>query len=53
MTEPKTAPRAIFSWMLFDWAAQPYHTLLITFIFAPYFTANVAANPTDGQALCL
>lgn len=37
--------------MLFDWAAQPYHTLLITFIFAPYFTAHVAANPVEGQQM--
>jgi MFS transporter, UMF1 family len=37
--------------MLFDWAAQPFHTLIITFIFAPYFAAQVAPNPTEGQAL--
>lgn len=35
--------------MLFDWAAQPFHTLLITFIFARYFTSEVAPNPTIGQ----
>lgn len=43
--------RGAFSWMLFDWAAQPYHTLLITFIFAPYFTAHVAPTPVEGQQL--
>lgn len=43
--------RGVFSWMLFDWAAQPYHTLIITFIFAPYFAASVAATPTEGQEL--
>ena len=43
--------RGVFSWMLFDWAAQPYHTVLITFIFAPYFTSQVAANSVDGQAI--
>ena len=37
--------------MLFDWAAQPFHTLLITFIFAPYFTAHVAATPVEGQQM--
>ncbi|QBK29199.1 MFS transporter [Roseitalea porphyridii] len=41
--------RGIFSWMLFDWAAQPFHTLIITFVFAPYFAGQVAANPVDGQ----
>ena len=36
--------------MLFDWAAQPFHTLLLTFIFGPYFAAHVAADPVTGQA---
>lgn len=39
----------VFSWMLFDWAAQPYHTVLITFVFAPYFVAHVAPDPELGQ----
>jgi UMF1 family MFS transporter len=26
--------RGRWGWMLFDWASQPYHTLIITFIFA-------------------
>ena len=39
----------IFGWMLFDWAAQPFHTLLITFIFARYFAAEVAPDPETGQ----
>lgn len=51
MSSPKTSRRGIFSWMLFDWAAQPYHTLLITFVFAPYFTAHVAETPVIGQQL--
>lgn len=28
--------RRIWGWFFYDWASQPYHTLLITFIFAPY-----------------
>jgi UMF1 family MFS transporter len=35
--------RRIWGWFFFDWASQPYHTLLITFIFGPYF-ASVAAD---------
>lgn len=42
--------KAVWGWMLFDFASQPYHTLLITFIFAPYFTGFVAADPVSGQA---
>ena len=37
--------------MLFDWAAQPFFTLVTTFVFAPYFAARVAATPVEGQAL--
>ncbi|MCF6301696.1 MAG: MFS transporter [Devosiaceae bacterium] len=43
--------KGVMSWMFFDWAAQPFHTLLITFIFAPYFVAFVAPNPVDGQVM--
>ena len=29
--------RRIWGWYFFDWANQPYHTLLVTFIFGPFF----------------
>jgi len=35
---------------MYDWASQPFHTLLVTFIFAPYFTSHVASDPASGQA---
>src|SRR5512132_2962953 len=45
-------PRAaIVSWIFFDWAAQPYFTLITTFVFAPYFATSIAPNPASGQAL--
>ncbi|SEM91679.1 MFS transporter, UMF1 family [Pseudorhodobacter antarcticus] len=31
-----SASKRIWGWFFFDWASQPYNTLLITFIFAPY-----------------
>lgn len=31
--------KRIWGWMIFDWASQPYYTLLLTFIFGPYFAA--------------
>ena len=37
--------------MLFDWANQPFQTLIVTFIFAPYFAAEVIGNPVRGQAV--
>src|SRR5882762_1467184 len=49
----KIYPRraAVISWIFFDWAAQPYFTLITTFVFAPYFTTHVASDPASGQAL--
>ncbi len=50
---PTIYPRraAVVSWIFFDWAAQPYFTLITTFVFAPYFASFVAPNPASGQAL--
>src|SRR6202022_130435 len=42
---------AVISWIFFDWAAQPYFTLITTFVFAPYFAAHVASDPASGQSL--
>jgi MFS transporter, UMF1 family len=46
LTEPKPIPplselspqgrRRVWGWWAFDWASQPYNTLLLTFIFGPY-----------------
>ena len=43
--------KRIWGWWAFDWANQPYNTLLLTFIFAPYFAASVAPDPVSGQAM--
>lgn len=43
--------RAIVGWVLFDWAAQPYFTLITTFVFAPYFAGFIAPDPATGQSL--
>ncbi len=42
--------RRIWGWMMFDWASQPYNTLLLTFIFSPYF-AVVVGDPARAQTL--
>src|SRR5436189_616291 len=49
----QTYPRrsAVIAWIFFDWAAQPYFTLITTFVFAPYFANFVAPNPAAGQAM--
>ncbi len=48
----QSAPRrALVSWVLFDWAAQPFYALIQTFLFAPYFATAVVDNPERGQAI--
>src|ERR1700740_26939 len=49
----KTYPSraAVVGWIFFDWAAQPYFTLITTFVFAPYFAGFVAPDPASGQAV--
>ncbi|TIX82019.1 MAG: MFS transporter, partial [Mesorhizobium sp.] len=42
--------RGIWGWMLFDWAAQPFFTVITTFIFGPYFVSRMASDPETGQA---
>lgn len=51
-TERTYPPRAaVISWIFFDWAAQPYFTLITTFVFAPYFATSIAPDPATGQSL--
>lgn len=47
----QAGPLAITGWVLFDWAAQPYYTLITTFLFAPYFAAAVIGDEAWGIAL--
>lgn len=47
MTE---ARKKIWGWWFFDWASQPYNTLLITFIFGPY-VVGVVGDGTQAQAI--
>ena len=50
--QQKYPPRvAVISWIFFDWAAQPYFTLITTFVFAPYFATHVAPDAASGQSL--
>ena len=46
-----TGKRALIGWVLFDWATQPFYTLVVTFLFAPYFVNGFMADPARGSAL--
>lgn len=51
-TRPRGVTRAgLWGWMLFDWAAQPFFTVITTFIFGPYFVSRLTSDPDYGQAM--
>jgi len=41
----------IISWSLYDFANQPYTTLIITFIYSAFFLSYIAPNVDDGTFL--
>ena len=43
--------RAIVAWVLYDFANSPFTTLVITFVYATYFTESIAASTNEGPAL--
>jgi MFS transporter, UMF1 family len=43
--------RGLLAWSLFDWANSPTPTIVITFIFAPYFARGVVGDETRGLEL--
>ncbi len=48
--------KGVWGWMFFDWAAQPFFTVVTTFIFGPYFVSRMVLDaagnpdPVAGQA---
>ena len=40
--------KRIWGWYFFDWASQPYNTLLLTFIFGPYFAQTATSSLVEG-----
>ena len=48
--EPQVSRRGIAGWMLFDWAAQPFFTVITTFIFGPYLVSRLTEDHAAGQA---
>lgn len=46
----KSSRRGVWGWMFFDWAAQPFFTVMTTFIFGPYVVSRMVSDPDAGQA---
>jgi UMF1 family MFS transporter len=41
----------VAGWVLFDVATQPFFTLILTFVYAPYFATHLVGNEVAGQSL--
>lgn len=42
---PRDVPRVTWSWAMFDWANSAFTTLVVTFIYATYFTKTFGPDP--------
>ncbi|MDF1759813.1 MAG: MFS transporter [Coxiellaceae bacterium] len=49
-TRNAISKKAVLSWCLYDWANSAFSTIIITFIFATYFTKAIAPNVITGTA---
>jgi MFS transporter, UMF1 family len=47
----RESKRAVWSWALFDFANSPFATLVVTFVYATYFTQVIAADTISGTTL--
>ncbi len=43
--------RQVYSWALWDWATQPFNSVLLTFVFASLYLVSDAFLPADVAAL--
>jgi UMF1 family MFS transporter len=51
MREKSYNPRAIWAWAFYDFANSPFTTLVVTFIYAAYFTQAIVPDEIRGTAL--
>jgi UMF1 family MFS transporter len=47
---PPTSRLGQFSWALYDWANSAFSAVIITFVFATYFSQGIAADSVSGTA---
>jgi MFS transporter, UMF1 family len=40
----------LFSWLIYEWASQPFYSLITTFLFAPFFANSFVGDPVAGQS---
>lgn len=51
MASSRPGNRAVLSWCFFDFANSAFTTLVVTFIYATYFTKRIAEDEISGTAL--
>ena len=51
MTSRPEDRKAVWGWALYDFAKSAYTTLIVTFIYAVYFTQEIAPDGITGTAL--
>jgi UMF1 family MFS transporter len=51
VTASRSARLGQWGWALFQWARDFGGSIIVVFIFAPYFTSTVVSDPVAGQAL--
>ncbi|MDY7032637.1 MAG: MFS transporter [Thermodesulfobacteriota bacterium] len=51
MNKSSSESRSIFAWCLYDFANSSFTTLVVTFIYATYFTKAIAENEIIGTTL--
>ena len=48
---PATTRRGLVAWCFYDWANSAFPTVVVTFVFAAYFTTSLAETPEAGTGL--
>ncbi len=48
---PPHETRAVWGWALYDFANSPFTTVIVTFVYAAYFTQAIASDPLRGTVL--
>jgi len=48
---PAVGRRGLIAWCFYDWANSAFPTVVVTFIFAAYFTTTLAETPEAGTGL--
>jgi len=48
---PAADRRGLIAWCFYDWANSPFPTVVVTFVFAAYFTTTLAETPEAGTGL--